>query len=153
MSDIGGAVGLAGILATALLAYLGYCERQASRMEDRLFDALSWFEGGTQKRSIGIAVVEGYWSKLPAYRGTLIPLLANQAIYLLSESDTGTDHERNNLERMMRLILRETTSLRADYGHLHTELLDLTSSGSVRRGKTGQSVDGKTLKSWHDSLR
>jgi hypothetical protein len=145
------AVALAGWVYAGFKECLSYRERLATRKEDQLFKALSWFEGKTQRRSIGVAVVEGLWQELPAYRKTLIPLLANQAIYLLAESDSATAHERNNLDRMMRLVL-DCSSLRADYPHLHTELLGLTSPTSTRRGPTGKSVDAQKLTSWHASL-
>jgi hypothetical protein len=144
------AVAVAGWAYAGFKEWLSYRERLATRKEDQLFKALSWFEGKTQRRSIGVAVVEGLWQELPHYRKTLIPLLANQAIYLLAESDTATAHERNNLERIMQLVL--DGSLRADFPHLHTELLDLTSPTSSRRGVTGNSVDSRKLHSWHTSL-
>ncbi len=144
-------VALGGWIYAGFKEWLSYRERLATRKEDQLFKALSWFEGKTQRRSIGVAVVEGLWQELPAYRKTLIPLLANQAIYLLAESDSATAHERNNLERIVQLVLNYS-SLRADFPHLHTELLDLTSPTSTRRGPTGKSVDPQELKSWHASL-
>jgi hypothetical protein len=145
------AVAVAGWIYAGFTQWLGYRERLATRKEDQLFKALSWFEGKTQRRSIGVAVVEGLWQEVPDYRKTLIPLLANQAIYLLAESDSSTAHERNNVERIMRLVL-DGSSLRADFPHLHTELLDLTSPTSTRRGPTGNSVDPEKLNSWHESL-
>jgi hypothetical protein len=144
------AIAVTGWVYAGFKEWLSYRERLASRKEDQLFKALSWFEGKTQRRSIGVAVVEGLWQELPHYRKTLIPLLANQAIYLLAESDSATAHERNNLERIMQLVLGG--SLRADFPHLHTELLDLTSPASTRRGVTGKSVDPQKLNSWHASL-
>lgn len=145
------AVAVAGWVYAGFKDWLSYRERLATRKEDQLFKALSWFEGKTQRRSIGVAVVEGLWQELPVYRRTLIPLLANQAIYLLVESDSATAHERNNLERIMQLIL-DCSSFRAYFPHLHTELLDLTLPTSTRRGPTGESVDREKLKAWHASL-
>jgi hypothetical protein len=144
-------VAVTGWVYAGFKEWLNYRERRATRKEDQLFKALSWFEGKTQKRSIGIAVVEGLWQELPYYRKILISLLANQAIYLLAVSDSATAHERINLERIMRLVL-DCSSLRADFPHLHTQLLNLTSQTSTRRGPTGKSMDPQTLKAWHTSL-
>ena len=37
--------------------------QERARTEGYLFEGLKWFEGKTQKRNIGIAIVEGYWSR------------------------------------------------------------------------------------------
>lgn len=80
-------------------------QARRERREARVFEALKWFEGKTQRRNIGIAVVEGAWSETPHLRATLIPLLINQAIYLLAESkQREAAHEADNRIRLMRLI-------------------------------------------------
>jgi hypothetical protein len=146
------AVAAGGWVYAGFKEWLSYRERQVTRKEEELFKALSWFEGHTQKRNIGIAIVEGLWAELPDYHKTLIPLLANQAIYLLGASETATPHERNNLERIMQLILRYP-SLTADFDYLQGELLSLTSPTSERfRGPTGKSIDAEKLASWHKTL-
>src|SRR5688572_13683911 len=61
-------------------------DRERERREQQLYAALQNFKGGTQRRNIGIAVIEQYWSILPEMRPILRPLLINQAIYLLKES-------------------------------------------------------------------
>lgn len=127
-------------------------ERQATRKEDQLFRALAWFEGKTQKRSIGIAVTEAFWDDSPSSRTTLIPLLGNQAIYLLAVSDEATAHEVNNLERIMRLITHYA-DLKSEFSHLAKELADLTSASSKRRAETGNKVLPQKLKEWNDALK
>ena len=144
-------VALGGWLFAGFKEWLAYRERKVTRMEDRLFSSLSWFEGKTQKRSIGIAVIEGLWPDLEEYRKILIPLLANQAIYLLAVSNEDTDHERNNLQRIMRLILAYNL-LNSEFSHLHCELLELTSRTTNRRGSLGNSVSKNDLESWNNML-
>ncbi len=55
-------------LATLLI---GYRERQADREEQRLGKTLDYFDGGSQKRSIGISLLEGVWLKNPIPLGAV----------------------------------------------------------------------------------
>ncbi|MDB4949622.1 MAG: hypothetical protein JWM27_2271 [Gemmatimonadetes bacterium] len=76
-----------------------------SAREGHLYDALKWFEGETQKRSIGLSVIEGNWKNKalhPTWRGVLV----NQAVFLLASSKTDTEHERQNLHRIRALLAR-----------------------------------------------
>jgi hypothetical protein len=146
------AVALGGWIYAAVTHWLSYRERKATRKEDQLFRALAWFEGKTQRRSIGIAVTEAFWEDSPSSRTTLIPLLGNQAIYLLAVSDQGTAHEVNNLERIMHLITHYP-ALKSEFSHLAKELADLTSASSTRRAETGKKVSTEKLKEWNDALK
>jgi hypothetical protein len=145
-------VALGGWIFAAVMYWLSYRERQATRKEDQLFRTLAWFEGHTQKRSIGIAVTEAYWKDSPRSRTILIPLLGNQAIYLLAVSKQGTAHERNNLERIMGLIT-DYAPLKSKFSHLAKELAELTSPDSTRRGKTGNTVSDEKLTKWNKVLK
>ena len=57
-------VAFAGWFFAGFKEWLSYKERLATRKEDQLFKALSWFEGHTQKRNIGVSVVQGLWAVL-----------------------------------------------------------------------------------------
>jgi len=88
--------------------------RDAERQQQReiLYESLKWFEGGTQNRSIGIAVVTTSWQAYPEFRELWIEVVANQAIYLLTGSKQGEKaHEHDNLRRMLGLLVREATLL------------------------------------------
>jgi hypothetical protein len=61
-------------------------ERINTRQEENVLRALEYFTGQTQRRNVGIAIVEGYWHTTPHLRGILVPLLVNQAVYLLEQS-------------------------------------------------------------------
>jgi hypothetical protein len=80
-----------------------------AHLADQVANSLKWFEGGSQKRSIGIADIEthiGDQTFRPFYT-TWAAILVNQAIYLLVESDqTESLHERDNLERILNLLPR-----------------------------------------------
>ena len=49
-------------------------------------------------------MLQGAWSKAPHLRSIFVPLLVNQALYLLEESEQEeARHERENLDRIMEL--------------------------------------------------
>jgi uncharacterized protein YneF (UPF0154 family) len=81
--------------------------KEDERREIYLVDALRYFEGRTQKRSIGIAFVEANWDKFPNLRETWTAVLTNQAIYILTkilEDNKLTQHELDNLERIFAML-------------------------------------------------
>lgn len=110
---------LIGLLSAAAgLGLAFYTERstrslqQKERMESHLLDSLKWFEGGTQKRSIGISVVEANWATYKLLRPTWLAVLVNQAVYLLAETkETRSQHEIENCKRIRRLLSREKPQL------------------------------------------
>jgi hypothetical protein len=78
---------------------------QRDRLQSHVLDSLKWFEGRTQKRSIGISVIEGNWAAFPELHLTWISVLTNQVVYLLAESEEGDSlNELANLDRMMDLL-------------------------------------------------
>jgi hypothetical protein len=88
---------------------------QEREQEETFFDSLHWFEGKTQKRSIGITALEAYRSeedlpkdlKYARYRDLSIPLLISQAIYLLASSgEDSREDELNNLRRITKLLMK-----------------------------------------------
>lgn len=94
-------------------------ERTRSRHEEHVIRALDYFTGHTQRRNVGIAIVEGYWHTAPDLRGVLVPLLVNQAVYLLEESNQADAvHEADNCRRIVDLLLR------LDAGSISPDLMD-----------------------------
>ena len=82
-------------------------EAERSKQRDVLYESLKWFEGGIQRRSIGIAVVNTSWSAFLEFRPLWTEVFASQAVYLLTASDEGTKpHEHDNLRRIMELLVR-----------------------------------------------
>jgi hypothetical protein len=109
------AVSLAAVLATIIVAFIGYRQfilsqkhQSEADLTRNLFDSLKWFEGGTQKRSIGIAIIEGSWEKRKEELGNIWkPLLLSQAIHILNQSSQdASSTELTNLERILGLISR-----------------------------------------------
>lgn len=122
-------------------------ERQRDKRDTYLFEALKWFTGGTQKRNVGISIVEGYWTEIPHLKGILVPLLANQAIYLLTQSEQDTAlHEYDNLNRIMVLLIEfeEKHKFRGYYDQI-LHAIEKSQRGSVANGIK---VDSNTLESW-----
>ena len=94
-----------GFAAAAYSVTRSSASAREGRLEEHLYDALKWFEGETQKRSVGLSVIEGNWANTalhPTWRGVLV----NQAVYLLASSKTDTEHERQNLRRIWALLSR-----------------------------------------------
>lgn len=149
------AVALGGWIVAMLELWLNYLERKHSRRDRHLFESLKWFTGKTQRRNVGIAVVEGLWKEVPHLRSILVPLLTNQAIYLLTQSDYDTWHERNNLKRIMNLLLCSSYS-RKPFSEEFTELAVAVESRDESEGHTeskgGISVNKEDLTKWKKDL-
>lgn len=98
--------------------------QQQDRMERHLLDSLKWFEGGTQKRSIGVSVVEANWGTHERLRPTWRAVLVSQAVYLLAETkETRSQHEIENCGRVRRLLALEQKKLSAGQkSAIHTAL-------------------------------
>jgi hypothetical protein len=112
-----------------------------------VLDSLRWFEGKTQKRSIGIGVVEGNWLRFPDLQGTWTAILTNQAVYLLSESDQkDASHERANLHRIMRLLCKPGVQFSEDQRDSLIEALRKNAAGQGLSG-ISESDRGKWKKS------
>jgi hypothetical protein len=127
-------------------AGLQYWGGSRQRTWDRLFDSLKWFEGDTQKRTIGIAVVESKWNDWPDFHARWLTVLVNQAIYLMSrEKDQKARHERANLYRIMAFLVREVGEISAIDRQLLAEALREYEPNSARGL---HDLDPERLKTW-----
>lgn len=83
-------------------------ERMQTRREEFLFRSREHFGGGTQERSVGIAIAEAFWKRVPDQVDVLVPLLLNQVVYLLAVVGTTKSadaaHERQNVRRILALL-------------------------------------------------
>jgi hypothetical protein len=99
---------LAALGGWILALYVTKSSRRAQereKMKEHLFDALKWFEKGTQKRSIGLSVIEANWDDYRELRPVWQALLINQALHLLTMSgQRNSPPEHNNLGRIMSLL-------------------------------------------------
>lgn len=87
-------------------------EASRARFREVLFESLRWFEGKTQRRSIGISIVEASWDEYPELRPIWRGVLVNQAVYLLTVSEQKEKlPEIANLRRIMAVLVREASDL------------------------------------------
>lgn len=97
--------------------------REQEQREQHIYTALNLFTGGTQNRNVGISVIQQYLATMPDLIASFAPLFVNQAIYLLTESNSVKDlHEFNNLDRIMDLVFiahNDRGSARPDPGLCH----------------------------------
>lgn len=98
-------------------------ERRSERKRETMIKALEHLTGGTQKRSVGIALIEGLWYDGHPFDRAIMPALVSQAVYLLLETEGGSHrHEIFNWLRIMELILR--VPAKAEYHNLYCEIAD-----------------------------
>jgi hypothetical protein len=121
---------------------------ERDRFIAHVLDSLHWFEGKTQRRSIGISIVEGNWQRFPELWSTWTAVLANQAVYLLSESDQQKEaHERANLQRIMRLLLSTDVKLTPDQRNSLLAALEQNEAGG------GVNIPREDRSQWRTRLK
>jgi hypothetical protein len=129
-------------------------EAERSKQRDVLYESLKWFEGGTQRRSIGISVVNTSWSTFEEFRPLWTEVFANQAIYLLTASKQGTKaHEHDNLRRIMDLLLREPALMTRATALLLCGTIDDKLSGRISGGLALTNELKKRLEDWRVHMR
>ena len=135
---------LAAVIGWTFAIYQLVATRR-QRTWELLLESLGWFEGGTQKRSIGIAVIETKWDHQKEFRTRWVSILVNQAIYLLTrEKDRDARHERANLYRIMNLLAMHHVYIQDFERSLLAETLKEYSPED--RGLTG--IDATRLETW-----
>lgn len=136
-------------LVAIVLAITGYLERRAHKTEETLLRALEHLTGGSQKRSVGIALIEGLWHKGEPYHRAVLPALVNQAVYLLLETKSGSGrHQFHSWSRIMDLILRVPPE-----PELHTHFCELAEALRERATdqedrESGLVMTSSTARSW-----
>lgn len=144
-------VACGGWLVAVVLAFCGYLERRAAQRADLLLKTVAYFDGGTQKRSIGISLVEGLLRKDARHREVLIPLLNNQFVYLLLHPEVKDSvHEERNLVRLF-FLLQRTPQLRARHYHSWCEIADAIER-RLNGEASGLSISSVTVKLWRRDL-
>ncbi len=123
-----------------------------ARLEEHVFNSLQWLSGGTQKRSIGIAVIDANWEnkKLSHLRETWISVLVAQAVYLLAEQDRKETKQRqheitnaNNILRILEKTVKETELL--DNRHVKELERALAAREEEEKATKGNSKHGPEL--------
>jgi hypothetical protein len=125
-------------------------EASRDRLRDILYESLRWFEKGTQRRSIGISVVEASWDLFPEFRTVWLAVLTNQAVFLLAvPKQKQKAHEIANLMRIMQLLVRHKAGLESVALQALRDTLADKIAGKITMGL---SIDPKYLKEWHGAL-
>src|SRR5688572_3022722 len=93
-----------GWIVAIIALTLDFIDRRGTREEDRLAKTLEYFDGGSQRRSVGIAMVEGIWIKNTRHLDVIAPLIANQIVYLLLSTESRDAHNERNLVRLVHLF-------------------------------------------------
>ncbi len=140
-----------GWVVAILTVWIGYRERTKAREEERLQETLQYFTGGTQKRSVGVALVEGVWRHKRQYLDVVVPVIANQIVYLLITTDSEDEaHEERNLFRLYNVFV-EIPGLKARYHHYLCDVLDAIGR-KLEGEKRGLNMTPQTLKMWEKKL-
>jgi hypothetical protein len=143
-------VAAGGWIVAIITLVQGFLERRAAREEDRLGKTLDYFDGGSQRRSIGISLIEGIWLNKPRYRDIIVPLISNQVVYLLLSSESHDAHNERNLVRLV-MILTKIQNFREKY---HDRWGDV--SDAIYRKYQGEPkgipISGPTLQQWWVAL-
>lgn len=106
----------------------------------RLFEGLRYFEKGTKKRSIGLAIVESNWDLAPRRRRMWVAVLTNLAVYLLVEKENTPAHESANLKRIRALLTRGA------------DLLSTGQKSELREALSQSDVEEEERKKWKTLL-
>jgi hypothetical protein len=143
-------IGAGGWIVAVIALVTGYLERRSAREEERLARTLDYFDGGSQRRSIGISMLEGVWLRKPRYHSILVPLVANQVVYLLLSTDSHDAHNERNLVRLI-MILQAIPNLRKNYHDRWGDVCD-----AIYRKYNGETkgipIAKPTLKLWAKKL-
>ena len=111
---------------------------------------MDYFDGGSQRRSIGISMIEGIWLSNSRYHSVLVPLIANQIVYLLLSSDSHDAHNERNLIRLY-MMFKDIPELRDRYSERLGDVCDAI--GRKYQGeKKGIPISNKTLELWAKGL-
>ena len=128
----------------------GFLERKGAREEERLGKTLDYFDGGSQRRSIGISMIEGLWLNKPKYRDIIVPLISNQVVYLLLCTESKDAHNERNLVRMVMILMR-IPDFKNKY---HDRWGDVSNAiyAKFQGEEKGISMPGPTLQLWYSGL-
>ncbi|MEU4313889.1 hypothetical protein [Nocardia sp. NPDC024068] len=142
-------VALGGWALAGVTAWLNY----RTKVDETFFHALDWLSGGSQKRNLGIAVVESTWQRR-RFRRISTPLLCNSAVYLLLRTESrDSPNELNNLRRIMHLLTAPKKIPREHQFHYETLLTALDERPGAQQNDRGLTIIPATeLASWKEAL-
>lgn len=145
-------VSIASSAAVAILiASLTAFERFYQQRQQIMLRALEYLTGGSQKRSVGVALIEGLSYKRHPYWRAILPALMNQAVYLLLATRSKASHQSQNFARIMILILR--VPYKSEFQHYFIELIEaLRTRSEHTMMDTGIEMPSPMAKYWIKKL-
>ncbi len=142
-----------GWILASLQATLSFFERKKKQNDDILLRTVEFFTGGSQKRSVGISLIEGLIKKKKSYHEIVAPLLANQFVYLLLSSDSKSAiHEQRNLVRIFFLLKSIIELNKSNHGHTRKEILNAITIRLDTDQRSKIEIPTLTLDSWKQQL-
>ena len=141
---VGALVGFIGGLVAARVA-------QQQKADELFFKALDFLGGGSQKRNLGIAAIELYWSN-KRHRAISVSLLVGSALYLLLQSEQeDATHELHNLDRIMTRLLQPDARAYTSRRQYERLLAGVRAAREPKRS-AGLHVDNEQLEAWEQSI-
>ncbi len=138
-----------GWVVAILQAALGFLERKKEKNDAILLKTVDYFTGGSQKRSVGIALVEGFIRKKGTYHEIVAPLLSNQFVYLLLSSDSDSAvHEERNLIRVFNLLDAITVTDKYKFSAIRNEMAAAIARRLEGSEKSSLNIEASTLEIW-----
>lgn len=145
--------GLGWVVAIIQL-FLSYFERKQKHNDNILLKAIEHFTGGTQPRSVGISLIEGIIKKNNKYYDVIVPLLTNQFIYLLLQSDTKSPiHEVDNIKRIFNLLKELILSNKTVYYRERNEIIKALDNRLKGDKKSSLNILEEELLSWKEAFK
>ena len=155
--DILAVIAAAGGWVVAIITLVfGYLERKSAREEDLLTKTIAYFDGGGQRRSIGVSLLEGVWIDRASYHKVIVPLVANQIVYLLLSSESVDAHNERNLVRLI-MLLRKVPHLQHSFSDRWTDVCDaiyqkVCAIDEGDKSRKGIPISRATLRLWSKEL-
>ena len=139
---------LGGWILALIQFVITHLEGKRKNDDELLEKTLSYFERGTQARSIGISLVEAVWLKNKKYLDVIVPVLVSQLIFLLTAAKE-YGQERRNLFRLLFLI-DKCLPYASDPTNERAEISEAILSAGLNPGNI--SINKMTLRSWYGTF-
>ena len=155
-------VALVTLAGTLIVLIWNFIDRSQSAFDNRMSQATELLTGHTQRRSAGIAIIEGAENRLRrrrTWRTAMVGLLCAQAVYLLEWSEQGKrPDEILNLRRIILLLIdfKDMSPGQAEIADVSRRIRDDITSNEHRarglgRGEVKTMVDeSRAISDWVD---
>jgi hypothetical protein len=87
------------------LKRIGRHSATGKKKQSKFIRALEYLSGGSQKRSVGIALIEGLWHKEHPYYRAVLPALTSQTAYFPLVTKSKGLYQSHTFSRIINLLL------------------------------------------------